>query len=439
MTDRTERMQALLEDLYPLCRSITGPGVRATLDRIGRDLPVTGRRVPSGTAVLDWTVPDEWTLREAHLTCVATGERVVDTATSNLHVVNFSRPFTGRLDLDALRPHLFSLPDRPDVVPYRTSYYNPTWGLCLSQRTLDRLAPGEYDVVIDTVVEPGHLDYAELVVPGATDTEVLLTTHVCHPSLANDNLTGIAALVELGRHLLESPGLGRPQRRYTYRLLFIPGTIGSITWLATNPDAAARVRHGLVVTGLGDPSGFTYKRSRRGDATIDRIMATLLAARAGSRVIPFSPYGYDERQFCSPGYDLAVGRLTRGVHGEYPEYHTSADDLSFVSVAQLDDAVAVLVAAVDALEANRRYRNTSPYGEPQLGRRGLYSLVGGGVDQRSVEMAYLWVLNLADGDTDLCAMAERSGLGLDVLAEAARRLHAVGLLDEPAQEPTARS
>ncbi len=416
-------MKGLIEDLYPVCRSIIGPGTRTSLDRIASEIPITRRRVASGTRVLDWTVPDEWEIRDAYVAPAGGGDRLIDFQASNLHVVSHSVAVDTQLTLDELQPHLHSLPDRPDLVPYRTSYYAPTWGFCLSHRAREQLTEGRYDVVIDATLAPGYLEWGELVVPGGSAEEVLLTTHVCHPSLANDNLSGIAALVELGRQLLDSG-----PRRYTYRLLFLPGTIGAISFLA-QAESLDRIVHGLVITGLGDSSGFTYKRTRRGDADIDRVAAELLRSVEGSQVIDFSPYGYDERQFCSPGFDLPVGRLTRGVHGEYPEYHTSADDLSFLSIEQLDGAVDLLGDLVDALEANRRYRNTSPYGEPQLGRRGLYRTTGGEIDSKAVEMAYLWVLSLSDGAHDLCAIAHRSGLPLDVVGEAARRLGDSGLLE----------
>jgi aminopeptidase-like protein len=422
-TGRKERMARLVADLYPICRSIIGPGARATLERITAEIPIVRRRVASGTQVLDWTVPDEWHVRDAYVAAAGSDERVIDFGASNLHVVSHSVPVDARMTLDELQPHLHSLPDRPDLVPYRTSYYAATWGFCVSQRVRDSLRPGEYDVVIDAALAPGQLEWGELVIPGERHAEVLLTTHICHPSLANDNLSGIAALVEVGRQLMAAE-----RRRYTYRLLFLPGTIGSLSYLAT-AEHLDRIAHGLVITGLADASGLTYKRSRQGVADIDRVVATLLAHVDGSSVRDFSPYGYDERQFCSPGFNLPVGRLTRGVHGEYPEYHTSADDLAFISIDQLDAAVEFLVDVLEALETNRRYRNAFPYGEPQLGSRGLYRSTGGEIDAKAVEVAYLWVLSGSDGDHDLCDIAQRSGLPFTVVGAAAQRLRDAGLLE----------
>lgn len=423
ISNRCVRMRSLLEDLYPICRSITGSGVRATLDRVASEIPVERYAIPSGTPVLDWTIPDEWTIRDAYICRHGCSDRVVDFRRSNLHVVSYSEPVDLRLDLDALRPHLHSLPDRPGWIPYRTAYYRRTWGFCLAHRDLMRLEPGEYDVVIDSELAPGCLDYGELLIRGATDEEVLISTHICHPSLCNDNLSGIAVLTEVARSLIEGA-----RRRYTYRLLFVPGTIGSIAWLAKHFDVVERVRHGLVLTGLGDPAPFTYKCSRRGNADVDRIARHVVNGRDGARIVAFSPYGYDERQFCSPGFDLPVGRLSRGVHGEFPEYHTSADNLDFVSDQRLDESVDLVLEILAAIEANYRPINFAPYGEPQLGRRGLYSSVGGGIDQRSVEMAYLWVLSGADGSRDLCEISEMSGLSFPVIAEAAKRLAGAELI-----------
>lgn len=417
-------MRRLIEDLYPICRSITGPGVRATFDRLADELPITRRSLPTGTPVFDWTIPEEWVLRSARLVRASDGETIVDAAVHNLHVVNSSTAVDAVMTLDELRPHLHSLPDRPDAIPYRTTYYHRTWGFCLTDRQLRGLDDGPYHAVIDADHVPGVLDWAEFEIEGDSDEVVLLTTHTCHPSLANDNLSGIAVLVELARHLRSLPS-----RRFTYHLAFIPGTIGSLAWLASHPELVPRVRHGLVVTGLGDASPLTYKFSRRGTRPIDRLAASVVEAHGGT-TMAFEPYGYDERQFCSPGFDLPVGRLTRGVHGRYPEYHTSMDDLDFVSDTQLERSLDALVDLVGAIERHRTFRSTSPYGEPQLGRRGLYSTTGGTIDSRSVEMGYLWVLNLSDGEHDLAEIARRSGLPLDAIDEAARRLVAADLLVE---------
>ncbi|HXP15406.1 MAG TPA: DUF4910 domain-containing protein [Actinomycetes bacterium] len=422
-----EELYKLVAELYPICRSITGDGVRRTLEIVHREVGgLEVHEVPTGTQVLDWTVPREWNVRDAWVADAA-GQRVVDFQASNLHLLGYSMPVRATMPLAELKQHLFTLPDHPDWVPWRTSYYAERWGFCASQRLVDSLPDGDYEVCVDSTLADGHLTYGERLVEGRTSEEVLVSCHVCHPSLANDNLSGIAVASRLARLLAES----RP--RYSYRFLFIPGTIGSITWLARNEDNLGRVRHGLVLSGVGDPGGFTYKRSRRGDAEIDRAVTHVLA-RSGRphRVVDFSPYGYDERQFCSPGFDLPVGRLSRTEFATYPEYHTSADDLDLVGPAQLQESLELCLEVVGVLEGNRRYLNLRPKGEPQLGRRGLYGQIGGRSDAEERQMAMLWVLNLSDGGMSLLDVAERSGLSLSLLAEVAGLLEEAGLLAEVA-------
>ncbi|MEU2503400.1 DUF4910 domain-containing protein [Streptomyces sp. NPDC007863] len=415
-------MHALVERLYPLCRSITGDGVRATLDVVGEYLPLDVHEVPTGTRVLDWTVPQEWNIRDAYV-ADATGRRVVDFAASSLHVLGYSVPVAATMPLSELRGHLHTLPDQPDLIPYRTSYYAPEWGFCLTQNTLDALPDGPYEVRIDSTLADGHLTYAEHVVPGQVADEVIVSSHVCHPALANDNLAGIAVAVFLARALAE----GTPY--HTYRFVFAPGTIGAITWLARNAERIERVRHGLVLACAGDRGRLTYKRSRRGDAGIDRVLRHVLETSGRPHeIVEFTPYGYDERQYCSPGFDLGVGSLSRTPYGGYPEYHTSADDPDFVSPEAMEDTLAVCREAFSVLDRDRRYVNLSPYGEPQLGRRGLYDSLGGRSDAKQAQLAMLWVLSLSDGDHGLLDVAERSGLPFDAVAAAAEALRDAGLI-----------
>ena len=423
-----EELYKLVAELYPICRSITGDGVRRTLEIVERELGgLAVSEVPTGTQVLDWTVPREWNVRDAWVADAA-GRRVIDFQASNLHLVSYSVPVRATIGLAELREHLFTLPDQPEWVPYRTSYYAERWGFCASQRLVDSLPEGDYEVCVDTTLADGHLTYGEHLVEGQTQDEVLISCHVCHPSLANDNLSGIAVASRLARLLGQG---GRP--RYSYRFLFIPGTIGSITWLARNQDNLGRVRHGLVLSGVGDPGGFTYKRSRRGDTEIDRAVAHVLG-RSGRdhQLVDFSPYGYDERQYCSPGFNLPVGRLGRTPFATYPQYHTSADDLDFVGPAQLQESLEVCQEIVEVLEGNRRYLNLFPKGEPQLGRRGLYGSIGGRSDAEERQMAMLWVLNLSDGDHSLLDVAERAGLPFAQVADVAAVLEEAGLLSRTA-------
>lgn len=422
MTPVGEQMHALVERLYPLCRSITGDGVRATLAIVDEYLPLQVHEVPTGTEVLDWTVPQEWNIRDAYV-ADATGRRVIDFAASSLHVLGYSVPVATKMPLAELRAHLHTLPDHPSWVPYRTSYYAPQWGFCLAQEVLDALPEGEYEVRIDSTLADGHLTYAEHVVPGQVADEVLVSCHVCHPSLANDNLAGIAVAVFLAR------ALAAEQPWYTYRFVFAPGTIGAITWLARNAERIDRVKHGLVLACAGDRGQVTYKQSRRGDAEIDRVLRHVLRESGRPHEVrEFTPYGYDERQYCSPGFNLGVGSLSRTPYAGYPEYHTSADDPDFVSAEAMTDTLALCREAFGVLDGNRRYLNLSPYGEPQLGRRGLYDSLGGRSDAKQAQLAMLWVLSLADGEHDLLEVAERSGLPFPTVAGAADALHGAGLL-----------
>jgi aminopeptidase-like protein len=414
-------MVALAERLFPICRSLTGDGVRETLAILREQIPLEVREVASGTPVLDWTVPREWNITDAWI-AAPSGERVADFGDSNLHVVGYSTPIHARLSLAELRPHLHTLPDRPDWIPYRTSYWQETWGFCLPHARLEELGEGDYEVYIDATLENGHLTYGELMLEGETDGEVLVSTHVCHPSLANDNLSGMVVATALADRLAMA------RRRLSYRFLFVPGTIGPITWLAHNEERLGHVRAGLVLTLLGGPGRFVYKRSRRGDTPADRAAAYVLGD--GGELRDFEPIGYDERQYCSPGFDLPVGRLTRTPHGEFPEYHTSADDLSLLGSEQLEEALDTVEAIVNVLDRDATYVNLSPKGEPQLGRRGLFASLGGATDGREREHALLWVLSLSDGRHSLLDVAERSGLPFAAVRSAADALLEHGLLAE---------
>jgi aminopeptidase-like protein len=414
----------LIVELYPICRSITGNGFRETLARLRRHIPLTVHEVPTGSEAFDWTVPKEWNIRDAYVRN-SRGERVIDFQNSNLHVVNYSIPVSGRMSLEELKKHLFSSPEHPDWIPYRTSYYRDTWGFCVSHRKLEQLNEEEYEVCIDSTLEDGSLTYGEFLACGATEDEVLVSCHACHPSLCNDNLSGVALAVFVAKFLISS------QPRYSYRFLFIPGTIGSIAWLSRNERIVHRIKHGLVLSCVGDRGPLSYKRSRRGDAEIDRAAHQVLKD-SGQRykVTDFSPYGNDERQYCSPGFNLPVGRLSRTPDGEFAEYHTSADNLSFVDAASLGDSLGKCLAIFEILEENRVYVNQNPKCEPQLGKRGLYRTFGGYGDSGTRELAMLWVLSQSDGTKSLLDIAERSGLSFASIHRAADTLQAHGLLRE---------
>jgi aminopeptidase-like protein len=391
---------------------------------IQKRIPLEMREVPSGTKVFDWTVPLEWNVTDAYV-MNREGKRVIDFKAHNLHLMSYSTPVRKKMSLAELSPHLFTLPDHPGWIPYRTSYYKENWGFCLRHADFERLPDDEYEVVIDSSLQAGSLTYGECYLPGETSDEILISCHVCHPSLCNDNLSGIVVAVSLAQRMVSHA------RRYSYRFLFIPGTIGSITWLALNEQKASCVKHGLVITGVGDAGDVTYKRSRQGNAEIDRAMAHVLRHSGQTfTIIDFFPYGYDERQYCSPGFDLPVGCFMRTPHSEYPEYHSSADNLDFVKVESLVQSYGRCLEVFEVLEGSRTYMNQNPNCEPQLGRRGLYRTVAGQQEKQWTELALFWVLNASDGHHTLLDIAERADLPFGKIQSAAAALLAVGLLKE---------
>src|SRR5258708_33000626 len=422
--DREKLGEELLQfarEFFPICRSITGEGLRQTLSMIGRRVPVQIVNVPTGTPVLDWTIPKEWNIRDAYIKN-PNGDRIVDFQSCKLHVLNYSAPIHAKMPLSELKPHLFTLPEHPDWIPYRTSYYRENWGFCLTHNQMLSLREGEYEVCIDSTLENGQLTYGECFLPGKSTEEVLISCHVCHPSLGNDNLSVLSVATFLAQFLT-----GR-DLRYSYRFLFIPGTIGAIAWLAKNRETCNRVRHGLVLTCRGDRGPFHYKKSRQENAEGDRAVENVLKHTDPASILPFSPYGYDERQYCSPGFNLPVGCLMRSVWGTFPEYHTSADNLDFIDPHSLAESLKVCASIVDVLEKNQGYTNLAPFGEPQLGRRGLYPSTGGTSPELELN-ARLWMLNLSDGHHSLLDIADRSGLPFDQVHAAADLLLRNGLLE----------
>lgn len=415
-------MYRLVRELYPICRSITGNGLRRTLDLLKAYIPLEVHEVPTGTPVFDWTVPKEWNIKDAYIKN-AKGERIVDFRQSNLHVVSYSTPIKKRISLQELKRHVFTLPEQPDLIPYRTAYYDEDWGFCMSHNRFSDLKEGEYDVCIDATLEPGYLTYGEYCIPGSVSDEVLISCHICHPSLCNDNLSGMVLSTFLAHHLSTLPC------EYSYRFLFVPVTIGSIAWLSANRNQATRIKHGLVAACVGDEGKFHYKKSRRGDAEIDRAAINVLKKLpSGYEVRNFIPYGYDERQYCSPGFDLPVGCLMRTPHGEYPEYHTSADNLNFIKSHSLLESFLIYLKILNVIDNNRYYLNQNPNCEPQLGKRGLYKKIGGQGDSKEKQMALLWVLNLSDGTHSLLDISDRSGLDFNLIRDVADLLVASDLL-----------
>jgi aminopeptidase-like protein len=413
--------------LYPICRSITGAGLRETLQLIRERLPqLLVREVPTGTRVLDWTIPREWNIRDAYIKN-SVGERVVDFKRSNLHVVSYSTPVCARMTLAELRSHLHTLPEHPDWIPFRTSYFRESWGFALTHRQYEALEEGEYEVCIDATLEDGSLSYGEWYSAGSDPREVLISCHCCHPSLCNDNLSGIAVAVGLAERLSSRP------HRYSYRFLFMPTTLGSLAWLSANEHTTSRIVAGLVLACVGDPGAFTYKKTRRGNTLTDRASAYVLEHRGEPFSIQeFIPYGYDERQFCSPAFDLPMGSLLRTPNGCFPQYHTSADDLSLVTPDALAGSLDCADAILQLVDQNTTCVNLQPKGEPRLGPRGLYPPSGKPGEPSPETLALLWVLNFSDGSHDLLAIAQRAALPFRIIRDAADSLAKVGLIEEVA-------
>ncbi len=417
-------MKALIAELYPICRSITGEGVRKTLRILQRYISLEIHEVPTGTQVFDWTIPKEWNIVDAYIKDPA-GNKIVDFHQCNLHVLNYSVPVSGVYTLEELKSHIFTIPEQPDLIPYRTSYYSENWGFCMPHLQYEQLPEGNYEVLIDSSLTEGSLTYGELYIPGETQEEMIFSAHVCHPSLCNDNLSGIAVATFLAKHIQE-----QVNRKYSYRFIFAPGTIGAITWLARNEAHTDNIKFGLITSLLGAEGDYVYKKTRRGNAEIDRIMEFMLTSSGKNfEMDEFIPYGYDERQYCSPGFNLPVGNIAKARWGQFPEYHTSADNLQFVKEEVLDESLEMLKGTIEVLETNQKFINLNPKCEPQLGKRGLFdSISGSNMNKKTYTLALLWVLNQSDGDRDLLEIAERSGLSYDIILSAAKTLEKHDLL-----------
>ena len=417
-----EDIFALAARIYPICRSITGNGVRQTLREIGVHIPLEIHEVPTGTTVFDWTIPREWNIRDAYIKD-AHGNKIVDFAHTNLHVMSYSPPVRERVSLQELKRHVHSLPEQPDLIPYRTSYYSEGWAFCMRHRQLESLRDETYEVVIESSLEDGSLTYGEFLHKGQSDEEFLFSAHVCHPSLANDNCSGVALLTHLAKRVADL------RTRYSYRFIFAPGTIGAITWLARNDAQVQRIKYGLIISMVGDGGGPTYKRSRQGNARIDRAVSHVLRhSGLTPAILNFSPYGYDERQYCSPGFNLPVGLFQRSGFGTVPQYHTSADNLESIRADHLKDSYRLVAMTINVIENDTFYRNAMPKCEPQLGKRDLYGAIGGDLNATAEKMAMLWILNLSDGAHSLLDIAEQANLPFKVICSIAKLLYKHGLL-----------
>lgn len=415
-------MYHLMENLYPICRSITGNGVRQTLTEIKKYIDLQVHEVPTNTQVFDWTIPKEWNITDAYV-ADSKGNKIVDFKKSNLHVVSYSIPIRKKMHLAELKQHLYTIPDLPNTIPYLTSYYKEDWGFCMAHKDFLDLKDEEYEVVIDSTLRDGSLTYGEFFIPGSTSDEILVSCYVCHPSMCNDNLSGVVLTTLLAREL------SKVKTNYSFRFLFVPETIGAISWLAANEKNLSKIRHGLVATCLGDPGISTYKRTKHGKAEIDRAVEYVLKnTKDDYQILDFFPTGSDERQFCSPGINLDVGSLMRTPYGKFAEYHTSDDNLKFVQPQFLGDSYSKYLQTIFVLENNKKYLNLNPKCEPQLGKRGLYRQIGGQKITKNSELAMFWMLSLSDGLHDIIDISEKSGLEFEVLLETAQKLEKSNLL-----------
>lgn len=419
-----EEMYDLMVELYPICRSITGDGVRKTDKIISKHIPLVIHEVKTGTKVFDWIIPKEWNIKDAYI-INPKGEKILDFKKSNLHVLGYSTPISAKMSLDELKPHLYTMPEIPDVIPYRTSYYKENWGFCLSHKQFLKLEPGEYEVFIDSSLTDGSLTYGEYYLKGKKDNEVLISCYTCHPSLCNDNLSGIVLTTFLAKYL------SKMELNYSYRFLFIPETIGAITWLALNKSKISRIKHGLVATCLGDPGQSIYKKTLHGNDEIDLVVTNVLQNSGKPyKIIDFFPMGSDERQFCSPAFDLSVGSLMRSPYSFFKEYHTSADDLNFVQAEYLVDSYSKYLSVIFTLENNKKYLNLNPECEPQLGKRGLYEVISGQQYVVDIQNAMIAVLILSDGNRSLLNISEKSRIEFSLIKKAADLLLKHNLLKE---------
>ncbi len=414
-------MHALLRKLFPICRSITGPGVRETLSILREHVPLSIYEVPTGAQAFDWEVPKEWRVREAYIDA-PDGSRVVDFKDNNLHVVGYSIPVDAVLSLADLQSNLHSLPELPEAIPYVTSYYRETWGFCLAHKKRMRLKEGRYRVVIDSELISGSLTYGELIIPGSTDSEIFISTYICHPSMANNELSGPVVTTMLAKWLLSSP------RKFTYRIVFIPETIGALVYLSRNlPEMKRKTRAGLNVTCIGDDRVYSFVPSRKGGTLADRAALCVLREDHPDFIeYSYLDRGSDERQYCSPGIDLPVVSVMRSKYREYPEYHTSLDDCELVTPSGLFGGYSVLKRAIELLERNEFYETTC-LGEPQLGKRGLYPTIGRRITLPAVRLL-LDILAYADGSNDLIDLKSILGVSLDELYQGVETLSRAGLL-----------
>jgi len=420
-------INSYFDRLWPITRSLTGNGNRETLRILSEIIDLKVKEVPSGTECFDWKVPPEWNIRKAWIKDSA-GNKIIDIADNNLHILGYSEPFQGSLNFEDLKPHLYTLPDQPDLIPYLTSYYKRRWGFCLSHNQFLKLKKSDiYEVFIDSVLDnKGSMTIGEAVIKGNTDEEILFSTYICHPSLANNELTGPLVSAFIYSQLKKQKNL-----KYTYRFIFVPETIGSIYSLSMNGEHWKKnLQAGFVITCIGDNGKFTYKKSRIGNSLPDRAVETILTqTESDYNIIDFFPSGSDEKQYCSPGFNLPVGSLMRTMYGKYPEYHTSGDNKDFISFDAMEKSVHKYLEVIELIERNAKYINKMPFCEPQLGKRGLYPTLGSQKGTEDFVEAMMWVLNLADGNNDLISISEKSKKPIKELLPVIDKLVDKGILE----------
>ena len=428
--DLAVEIDRYLKRLFPICRSITGNGNRETLRTLQELIPLTMHEVPTGTSVYDWIIPDEWNIRSAWI-ATPDGHHIVDFNKNNLHIVSYSEPVRGKFTWRELQPHLHTHPTLPEAIPYRTSYYKRDWGFCLTQAQFHELEQhgGPFEVVIDSMMEPGSLTYGELLLAGQSKQEILLSCYICHPSMANDSLSGVLLTTFLARKLLV-----RTDRHYSYRIVFVPETIGAIAYCARNETAMKRINTGLVITTVGGPGKFGYKQSFDPDHAINQLIDDVFNETGVDHITyPFDIHGSDERQYSSQGFRINVATICRDRYYEYPEYHSSLDNLDFVTATQIQETLALYIHLIDKLEARRIYRNRIPNCETMLSRHNLYPVTGGAqrpeLDDRSELDLILWLLFFCDGKLDMSTIAHRMNISLDALVAIADKLAAKGVLE----------
>ena len=399
-----ELIEDYFDRLWPICRSITGNGLRQSYKILQELIPLELEEIPSGTKCFDWTVPKEWNIKEAYIITPG-GDKICDLAVCNLHVVNYSVPVNMEITYDELCAHLHYIKSFPEAIPYITSYYKESWGFCLSYNQFMTLPKeGVYKVVINSELKDGHLTYGHLLLKGKSEKEILLSSYLCHPSMANNELSGPLVLSFLYT-LIKS----LPERKYSYRFVLAPETIGVIAYLSKyGLDMKSRTEAGYVITCCGDSGDFVYKSTKSENLLTDRVARHILAkSNKSHKVISFSVGGSDERQYCSPGFNLPVGSITRSMYKKYKEYHTSLDNKNFISFKSLQETIEVYYSIIEAIELNAFYKGEILYCEPQLGRRNLYPHSCNPEDQVDQLHRILHLLSYADGELDLLNIAEK--------------------------------